>query len=128
TMIVGSASVPTHLVDARLITKIGRFLRASKLDELPQLFNVFRGHMSLVGPRPCLPSQLELIDERRARGVFRVRPGVTGLAQISGIDMSTPVVLAEVDSNMCRNLGLKMYFRMLAQTALGRGRGDRIRL
>lgn len=127
TMSVGAASVPTHLADARLVTRIGRFLRASKLDELPQLINVLRGDMSLVGPRPCLPSQLELIDERRSRGVFSFRPGITGLAQISGIDMSTPLVLAEIDAKMCRNLGLKIYLRMLVQTVLGSGGGDRIR-
>jgi O-antigen biosynthesis protein WbqP len=97
----GTSSVATHLADVNAVTRVGRFLRRTKLDELPQLWNVLKGEMSLVGPRPCLFNQTELISERASRGVFDVRPGITGLAQIQGIDMSTPKLLAETDSGCC---------------------------
>ena len=122
-----TATVATHLADASAITPFGRFLRRTKLDELPQLWNVLKGEMSLVGPRPCLPSQRELIEERERRGVFAARPGITGLAQLEGIDMSTPVLLAETDSRMLAKLTLGAYFRYLFLTLLGRGSGDRVR-
>ena len=80
-------AVATHLVQTSAITKWGSFLRKSKLDELPQLINVFMGDMSLVGPRPNLFNQEELITERAKREVYAVRPGITGLAQIQKIDM-----------------------------------------
>jgi lipopolysaccharide/colanic/teichoic acid biosynthesis glycosyltransferase len=127
TMRRGTASVATHLVDASAITRFGRFLRATKLDELPQLWNVLKGEMSLVGPRPCLPMQTELIAERQARGVLAARPGVTGLAQLQGIDMSTPRLLAETDAEMLRTLSLGRYLGYIVATALGRGSGDRVR-
>lgn len=127
TMRLGTASVATHLASASAITSFGRFLRKTKLDELPQLWNVLKGEMSLVGPRPCLFNQDELIEERERHGVFDVRPGITGLAQVNGIDMSDPVRLAEVDAEMIRSLTLGDYFRYLLMTALGRGSGDRVR-
>ena len=128
TMRPDTASVATHLADASAVTRFGQFLRGTKLDELPQLWNVLRGEMSLVGPRPCLFNQDELISERSRRGVFDVRPGITGLAQVNGIDMSDPARLAEVDEQMIRTLTLRDYFRYLVQTATGKGSGDRIRL
>ncbi len=127
TMRPGTASVATHLADAAAITPFGRFLRRSKLDELPQLWNVLKGDMSLVGPRPCLLNQQELIEERAARGVFAARPGITGLAQISGIDMSIPRLLAETDARMLQGLGVPTYFSYIIKTLTGAGRGDRIR-
>lgn len=127
TMRTGVASVPTHVADPAAVTPLGRFLRRSKLDELPQLWNVLRGDMSLVGPRPCLPSQQALIDARQARGVYAARPGITGLAQVNGIDMSTPERLAEADQQMLLRLTLASYFRYLLATVLGRGRGDRLK-
>lgn len=126
TMRPGTASVATHLADASAITPFGRFLRRSKLDELPQLWNVLKGEMSLVGPRPCLFSQTVLIAERAARGVFHARPGITGLAQVKGIDMATPTLLAETDATMLRALGLVCYFKFILLTVLGSGAGDRI--
>jgi len=125
TMKPGTASVASHLADAAAITRWGRFLRRTKLDELPQLWNVLKGEMSLVGPRPCLFNQEELIRERAQRGVFAARPGITGLAQIKGIDMSTPVLLAETDATMLSHLGLLDYFRYIFLTVLGQGQGDR---
>jgi O-antigen biosynthesis protein WbqP len=127
TMRPGTASVATHLAEASAVTPFGRFLRRTKLDELPQLWNVLKGEMSLVGPRPCLPNQEELIAERQKRGVFEVRPGITGLAQVNGIDMSEPARLAEVDERMIRTLTLKDYFRYLVLTLTGKGSGDRVR-
>ena len=127
TMRSDTASVATHLADASAVTNFGRFLRRTKLDELPQLWNVLRGEMSLVGPRPCLFNQKELIAARASRGVFDARPGITGLAQIQGIDMSTPDLLAKTDADMLASLGLKDYFRYIFLTVLGRGAGDRVR-
>jgi O-antigen biosynthesis protein WbqP len=127
TMTIGTQSVGTHLVDPSSITKLGRFLRKTKLDELPQLFNVLLGQMSLVGPRPCLPNQVELIEERLKRGVFAVRPGITGVAQVNEVDMSTPRKLARYDQVMLRRMSLTLYFKMLIATAVGKGRGDRVR-
>jgi O-antigen biosynthesis protein WbqP len=127
TMRPDTASVATHLADASAVTKLGYFLRRSKLDELPQLWNVLKGEMSLVGPRPCLFSQSELIDERESRGVFNARPGVTGLAQINGIDMSTPRLLAETDALMLKELGLRAYLTFILKTVTGSGSGDRIK-
>jgi len=126
TMKPGTASVASHLADAAAITRWGHFLRRTKLDELPQLWNVLKGEMSLVGPRPCLFNQEELIRERAKRGVFEARPGITGLAQTKGIDMSTPVLLAETDSAMLADLQLSDYFRYIFLTIAGRGQGDRV--
>ena len=127
TMRPDTQSVATHLANPAAVTPLGAFLRRTKLDELPQLWNVLKGEMSLVGPRPCLFNQTELIEERAARGVFAARPGITGLAQINGIDMSTPTLLAETDARMLQNLGLFAYFTYIIKTVTGAGRGDRIR-
>jgi lipopolysaccharide/colanic/teichoic acid biosynthesis glycosyltransferase len=127
TMRLDTAHVASHLADASAVTPLGHFLRRSKLDELPQLWNVLKGEMSLVGPRPCLFNQSELIEERAARGVFAARPGITGLAQVNGIDMSTPRLLAETDAQMLKGLGLAAYFTYIIKTVSGAGRGDRIR-
>ena len=127
TMRPDTASVATHLADASAITPFGRFLRRTKLDELPQLWNVIRGEMSLVGPRPCLFNQQELIAHRTALGVFSARPGITGLAQIQGIDMSTPELLAKTDAQMLASFTSLDYFRYIFLSVLGRGSGDRVR-
>ncbi|MEM1443096.1 MAG: sugar transferase, partial [Verrucomicrobiota bacterium] len=95
--------------------------------EIPQLWNVLRGEMSFVGPRPCLPSQSELIEEREKRGVFTVLPGVTGLGQINGIDMSVPERLAECDAEYVQNQNLALDLRIIWQTVMGAGREDRVR-
>ncbi len=126
TMKKDTASVASHLASANAITPFGRFLRRTKLDELPQLWNVLKGEMSLVGPRPCLFSQGELIAERVHRGVLSARPGITGLAQVNNIDMSTPVLLAETDEKMLQNLTVGAYFRYIFMTVAGRGSGDRV--
>ncbi|MEA2892426.1 MAG: O-antigen biosynthesis protein WbqP, partial [Bradyrhizobium sp.] len=84
TMYSGTANLPTHEVQASSVTALGEHLRRFKVDELPQLWNVLIGDMSLVGPRPCLPSQVDLVEARRRLGVLDVRPGITGLAQVNG--------------------------------------------
>ena len=127
TMRPDTASVASHLADASAITSLGAFLRRTKLDELPQLWNVLKGEMSLVGPRPCLFNQTDLIKERAARAVFDSRPGITGLAQVSNIDMSTPALLAETDAKMLASLTVADYFSYIIQTVSGKGAGDRIR-
>lgn len=128
TMRPDTLSVATHLANPAAVTKLGAFLRKSKLDELPQLWNVLTGDMSLVGPRPCLFNQEELIAERADRKVFAARPGITGLAQIKGIDMSTPRLLAETDARMLESLNLIRYFSFILKTITGSGRGDRVRV
>ena len=127
TMKLETMSVATHLAEPGAITPFGRFLRRSKLDELPQLWNVVRGEMSMVGPRPCLFSQQELIECRAARGAFKVRPGITGLAQVHGVDMSTPELLAEKDQQMLETMSIRNYFLYLILTVSGKGSGDRTR-
>lgn len=127
TMSVGTADRASHEISKSQITPVGRILRKTKLDELPQLVNVLRGEMSFVGPRPCLPSQEVLVAERERRGVYRVRPGITGPAQLAGIDMSAPVELAETDARYAIRVTLLDDLRYLIRTALGRGSGDAVK-
>jgi lipopolysaccharide/colanic/teichoic acid biosynthesis glycosyltransferase len=127
TMSQGTPWAGTHEISASAVTPLGRVLRRWKVDELPQLWNVLRGEMSLVGPRPCLPSQIELIEERRRQGVFAVSPGVTGPAQVKAIDMSTPARLAEEDATWALDPSLEKYIRLIILTIVGAGQGDRVR-
>ncbi len=127
TMLPGTANKPSHEISASQITSVGRFLRKAKIDELPQIWNVLLGHMSFVGPRPCLPNQSELIKERFARDVYELRPGITGIAQISGLDMSTPTELAASDAVYCDAWSLKRDLQILAATARGSGNGDAVK-
>ena len=126
TMYTGTRSAPTHETPSSSVTPVGKHLRRLKLDELPQLWNIIRGEMSFVGPRPCLPSQLELIAARRERGVYSLRPGITGVAQVKGVDMSVPQKLAELDAKYLENESIATDLRLILMTALGAGRGDRI--
>lgn len=126
TMKLNTASVASHLASASSITKMGSFLRKSKIDELPQLWNVLLGDMSLVGPRPNLYNQSDLIAERDLLGIYSVRPGITGLAQVNNIDMSKPKLLAETDAQMIRTMSLSNYFKYIIQTVSGKGSGDRV--
>lgn len=119
TMRKDAPQVPTHDAAPIHITPIGAVLRRTKLDELPQLWNVLKGDMSLVGPRPCLPTQTELIAERQKRRVLTLRPGITGLAQVSGIDMSDPVRLAEKDAEYLHRRSFLLDLRILCRTAFG---------
>jgi len=116
TMPIGVRSAGTHLIKNIQLSPFENFLRRAKLDEIPQLLNVLFGDMSLVGPRPCLFNQRKLINERKKRGVYKVRPGITGLAQISGINMKTPILLAKTDQKMIKNMSLYNYFYYIFKT------------
>ena len=116
TMRVGTGSFPTHLVPDNAITPLGRILRSLKIDEIPQLANVLLGQMSIVGPRPNLPSQQSVIEERDRLGVYRWRPGITGRAQIAGVDMSQPRKLADIDLHMMKDITLRSYLTIVIQS------------
>jgi O-antigen biosynthesis protein WbqP len=123
TMHLGTANLPTHQVEASAVTALGEYLRRLKIDELPQVWNVLIGDMSLVGPRPCLPSQIELVEARRRLGVLEMRPGITGLAQVGGVDMSDAERLAEIDARYVRTQSLLGDFRLIWATLRGQGIG-----
>ena len=98
---------PTHLLEnpEQYITKVGRFLRKSSLDELPQIYNIFMGKMSIIGPRPALWNQYDLIEERDKYGANDVKPGLTGWAQINGRDELEIPVKARLDGEYVEKLG-----------------------
>lgn len=128
TMYAGTAHLPTHQAQTSSVTPIGALLRRWKIDELPQLYNVLVGDMSLVGPRPCLPTQARLIEEREQVGVHRLLPGITGLAQVRGIDMSQPERLAAVDAEYARGATFLGDLKLVLATIVGQGLGvDRVR-
>lgn len=127
TMHLDTPQRPTHEMSASAVTGIGRYLRASKLDELPQIFNIIANQMSLVGPRPCLLAQHSLILERQRLGVLNVKPGVTGWSQVRGIDMSDPRKLAQSDAEYCARRSVTFYLRIILMTFLGKGQGDYVR-
>ena len=116
TMPINTKSTATHLMKNIKLTFFGYFLRKTKLDEIPQLSNVLLGNMSFVGPRPCLLNQRKLIYERKKRGVFKVKPGITGLAQISDINMKTPTLLSKTDQKMIKDMSLYKYFYYIFKT------------
>jgi O-antigen biosynthesis protein WbqP len=122
-MYSGTLNLPTHQVDAASVTPLGKQLRRFKIDELPQLINVLAGDMSLVGPRPCLPTQVELVEARRRLGVLDVLPGITGLAQVKGVDMSDAVRLAEIDAQYVRTHSFLGDFKLIFATLRGQGVG-----
>ena len=126
TMVLNTPSLSTHLINQKAVTNFGKFIRKLKLDELPQLINVINGEMSLVGPRPCLTNQKELIIEREKYNLFSVKPGITGLSQINGIDMSNPKKLSEIDHHMVSNFSQINYFKYLFLTFFGKGFGDKV--
>ena len=111
TMKLNTPSIASHLINKKSLTKSGRIIRLLKLDEFPQLINVINGDMSLVGPRPCLFNQSELINLRKKYEIFKVKPGITGLSQIKGIDMSNPQLLCESDLDMNSKINQKDYFK-----------------
>lgn len=121
TMHVGVRDLGTHEVPASSVTKLGAFLRRTKLDELPQVLNILTNDMSLVGPRPSLPSQIEVVAARTRRGVYAVKPGITGLSQIRGIDMSTPEELAVSDTDYLKLQSIALDCYIIIRTVIGRG-------
>lgn len=128
TMNSTTAERPTHEIDRSEIPFIGRIMRATKVDELPQLINVLFGDMSIVGPRPCLPGQTSIIEERVKNGVQRLLPGITGYAQVNGIDMSDPIELVKADLYYLKNNRFSMDMFLIFQTVLGHGSGDKSQL
>jgi lipopolysaccharide/colanic/teichoic acid biosynthesis glycosyltransferase len=111
-------STSTHLIKNVRMNPFSIFLRETGLDEIPQLWNVLIGEMSLVGPRPCLISQRKLIKERKKRGIFKARPGLTGLAQVKGINMAQPTLLAKTELKMIKQLNFFYYFYYIFITIL----------
>lgn len=126
TMKLGTVQAATNEVSASSVTGLGHFLRKTKIDELPQIWNIFRNEISLIGPRPCLPVQTKLIQERTRRGVLALKPGISGLAQVNGIDMSDPEKLARWDQRYLRLQSLVLDLKIALATATGRGQGDRV--
>lgn len=127
TMAPDTPNVSTHEIKGDYVTGFGRLLRRSKIDELPQLINILRGEMSLIGPRPCLVTQSEIIAEREKRNVFDVKPGIAGLAQVYGVDMSTPKKLSKYDAIYIKNASLSLDLRIAISMLGGKGFGDRLR-
>lgn len=127
TMKVGTVQAGTHEVTGDAVTVLGSRLRSSKIDELPQLWNVLIGDMALIGPRPCLPSQKEIICKRTETGVLNIKPGISGLAQVCGIDMSDPSTLVKWDARYVAIRGLILDFKLILLTIRGVGRGDRLK-
>lgn len=117
TMKQNTGDHPTHEIHVDRITRVGHWLRSTKLDELPQLWNVFRSDMSFIGPRPCLPTQKELINERQRLGVFAVKPGISGYAQTRNIDMSTPSKLAYLDQQYAARQSILLDIELMFSTA-----------
>lgn len=115
--------VPTHLLENpdQYITSVGKFLRKTSLDELPQLFNIFVGDMAIIGPRPSLPNQYDLNELRDQNGASSVRPGLTGLAQISGRDELPIPVKAKLDGEYVQNItflqDVKLFFLTIVSVA-----------
>ena len=120
TMYLTAPEVSFHQLPPNYITKLGHFLRKSKLDELPQLINVLRGDMSLVGPRPCLPSQDILIRERDELNVFQIKPGITGLAQIQGVGTEDASEQARLDKEYISTLSFLGDIKIFLITICGR--------
>jgi O-antigen biosynthesis protein WbqP len=123
TMYSGTQNRPSHQVGAAAVTPLGIRLRRFKMDELPQLVNVLIGNMSLVGPRPCLPSQTELIETRRELGVLEVLPGINELAQVNNVYMSNALRLAEIDGQYTRTQSFLGDIRLIFATLRGQGVG-----
>lgn len=126
TMRIDTDDVGTHEVPPSSVTSVGRFLRKTKLDELPQVLNLLFNDMSLVGPRPSLPMQTELNSARKTLNVDSVKPGITGLAQINGVDMSTPHYLSCVDAEYVSLQSINLDLRIIIATAFGKGQGDKV--
>jgi len=126
TMQEGTVQAGTHEVSQASVTPIGKFLRGTKLDELPQVWNILKNEISLIGPRPGLPVQTELFQARQARGVFEVKPGISGLAQVNNVDMSDPKKLAQWDARYIALQSLMLDIKITLATVRGNGQGDKV--
>jgi O-antigen biosynthesis protein WbqP len=117
---------PTHLLENpdQWITKMGRFLRKTSLDELPQIINIIKGEMSIIGPRPALWNQYDLIEERDKYGANDVPPGLTGWAQINGRDELTAEIKARLDGEYVDHIGLFMDIKCFFKTIVSVMKSD----
>ena len=118
--------MPTHLLENpdAFITKVGAFLRKTSLDELPQLINILKGEMAIVGPRPALWNQFDLIEEREKYGANSIRPGLTGWAQVNGRDELEIPVKAKFDGEYVRKMSFLFDLKCILKTVLGVLRED----
>lgn len=116
TMKVGTSTNPTHLIGPEKISRIGFILRFTKIDELPQFLNVIFGSMSIVGPRPCLINQVDLIALRRKSEIFLFKPGITGPCQCLGVDMRDPGNLVAEEAGFFRDYGVRFYLKWVVAT------------
>ena len=126
TMHPNTEQAASHLIASQSITRVGKFLRRTKLDELPQIINIIRNEMSLVGPRPCMPSQVSVIEARRKYGATNLKPGITGLSQLRGIDMRDPEKLAISDFQYVARRSLMLDLVLIFRTLLGGGKEDKV--
>jgi O-antigen biosynthesis protein WbqP len=119
TMRMDTPQLATHLLSdpSAYLTPIGKFLRETSIDELPQLFSILAGHLSLVGPRPALFNQKDLVDLRTRRGVHRLMPGITGWAQVNGRDELSIPIKVNFDCEYLRKRSFGFDLRILAMTA-----------
>ncbi len=106
----------THEVSNIQYLKVGHFIRKFKIDELPQVINYIRGDINLIGPRPGLPNQSELLKKREQNNVFHIKPGITGFAQVLGYDMSNPGVLANIDELYIKRKSFKLDLMIFIAT------------
>lgn len=111
-------NIPTHLLEdpMKYITRVGAFLRKTSLDELPQIYNIFVGQMSIIGPRPALYNQYDLVAERDKYGVNSLKPGLTGLAQINGRDELEIPEKARIDGEYAKTLSFSVDFKIFFAT------------
>ena len=116
TLKLAAPSVGTHELKQKYKLKSGKLIRKIKLDEFPQLINVLKGEINLVGPRPGLVSQVNLMECREAKRIYDVKPGITGLSQVLGYDMSNPKKLAEIDKIYIEKKSVLIDFLILAST------------
>lgn len=117
-MPVNTSNVPSSEVSKITITPFGKFIRRTNLDELPQLFNILKGDMSLIGPRPSLASQTALIELRRSKNVYKCRPGLTGLAQVNAFDGMPDDIKATWDGRYVQNITFINDVRIVLKTLI----------
>ena len=116
TLKIETPNIATHQLENEYMLKCGTLIRKIKLDEFPQLINVLKGDINLIGPRPGLISQIDLTENRDAKDIYEIKPGITGLSQVLGYDMSDPVKLAEIDKLYIMKKSFHIDFLILIST------------
>ena len=116
TLKIGAPNIDTYKLENEYQLECGKLIRKIKLDEFPQLINVLKGDINLIGPRPGLVSQIDLMQNRNAKGIYEIKPGITGLSQVLGYDMSDPAKLAEIDKMYIQKQSLYIDFLILMST------------